>query len=157
MAVAAAGVLHTISHHHHPGTCPAHTCMHMHSYVVFVGQCLAPRQACADSLAVVGWISAGGAFALCLNCCTQPTSMACDAMSASWHACRRNDDRRGGGGGGSGGSGPTGPMSFKQFLMERVPDDVGPKQAQDLYDQYLTQHFGNQLRAKFEQEKGIKE
>ena len=69
--------------------------------------------------------------------------------------CRRAEERRGGGA--SGGSAPSGPMSFKQFLVERVPDDVGPKQAQDLYDQYLTQHFGNQLRAKFEQEKGLKE
>jgi len=48
-------------------------------------------------------------------------------------------------------------MTFKQFLVDKVGDDVSPKEAQDLYDQYLTQHFGNQLRAKFEQEKGLKE
>lgn len=73
---------------------------------------------------------------------------------------RRGDDRRGGGGGGHGGGGsggPREPLPFKQFLLKMVPDDVGPKQAQEMYDQYLTEHFGNQLRAKFEQEKGQKE
>lgn len=74
--------------------------------------------------------------------------------------CRR-DERRGGGGGGGDGGGDrgaaAGPLPFKQFLLKMVPDDVSPKQAQDMYDQYLTQHFGNQLRAKFEQEKGQKE
>eukprot|EP00879_Flechtneria_rotunda_P006667 GHRR01007007.1.p1 GENE.GHRR01007007.1~~GHRR01007007.1.p1 ORF type:complete len:333 (+),score=154.33 GHRR01007007.1:449-1447(+) len=44
-------------------------------------------------------------------------------------------------------------MSFKRFLLERVPDNVSPAEAQQLYDAYLTQHFGDGLRAKFEQEK----
>jgi hypothetical protein len=75
---------------------------------------------------------------------------------------RGGDDRpprgEGGGGGGGGRDGPAaGPLPFKQFLLKMVPDDVSPKQAQDMYDQYLTQHFGNQLRAKFEQEKSQKE
>lgn len=72
---------------------------------------------------------------------------------------RRGDDRRGGGGGGHGdrGSGQREPLPFKQFLLKNVPDDVGPKQAQEMYDQYLTELFGSQLRAKFEQEKGQKE
>jgi hypothetical protein len=48
-------------------------------------------------------------------------------------------------------------LPFKQFLLKNVPDDVGPKQAQEMYDQYLTELFGSQLRAKFEQEKGQKE
>lgn len=65
---------------------------------------------------------------------------------------RRGDDRRGGGGGGS----DSGPMTFKQFLVQKVGDDVSPQEAQELYDQYLTNHFGNQLRARFEQEKGQK-
>jgi hypothetical protein len=74
-------------------------------------------------------------------------------------ACRREAERRGGGPGGARGGAPPslGPLSFKQFLVTEVPDDVNPTQAQDMYDQYLTRHFGNQLRAKFEQEKGQKE
>lgn len=47
-------------------------------------------------------------------------------------------------------------MTFKQFLVQKVGDDVSPQEAQELYDQYLTNHFGNQLRARFEQEKGQK-
>jgi hypothetical protein len=34
-----------------------------------------------------------------------------------------------------------------------VPEDVSPTEAQLLYEQYLTAHFGSQLRARFEQEK----
>lgn len=74
----------------------------------------------------------------------------------------RRDERRGGGGGGGGRDGggsaaASGPLPFKQFLLKMVPDDVSPKEAQDMYDDYLTKHFGDQLRAKFEQEKGQKE
>jgi hypothetical protein len=74
-------------------------------------------------------------------------------------ACRREMERRGGGpgGGARGGAASSGPLSFKQFLVTEVPDDVNPTQAQEMYDQYLTRHFGSQLRAKFEQEKGQKE
>lgn len=74
--------------------------------------------------------------------------------------CRREAERRGAGPGGGargGAPGSTAPYSFKQFLVTEVPDDVNPTQAQEMYDQYLTRHFGNQLRAKFEQEKGQKE
>ena len=47
------------------------------------------------------------------------------------------------------------PKSFKRFLLENVPENVGPMEAQQLYEQYLTEHFGDQLRAKFEQEKTL--
>lgn len=73
-------------------------------------------------------------------------------LSSSTHAaraCRRGDER----GGGGGGPGAGEPRSFKRFLMEDVPDSVSPVEAQALYEQYLTAHFGDQLRARFEQEK----
>lgn len=47
------------------------------------------------------------------------------------------------------------PKTFKRFLMEDVPDSVTPLEAQRLYEQYLTGHFGDQLRARFEQEKTV--
>ncbi|WIA09843.1 hypothetical protein OEZ85_010057 [Tetradesmus obliquus] len=62
---------------------------------------------------------------------------------------KRGDER----GGGGGGPGAGEPRSFKRFLMEDVPDSVSPVEAQALYEQYLTAHFGDQLRARFEQEK----
>ncbi|KAF6250875.1 hypothetical protein COO60DRAFT_1629284 [Scenedesmus sp. NREL 46B-D3] len=62
---------------------------------------------------------------------------------------KRGDDR------GSGGGGSMEPRSFKRFLMEDVPDNVSPAEAQVLYEQYLTAHFGDQLRARFEQEKTL--
>ncbi|KAF8055817.1 hypothetical protein HT031_006592 [Scenedesmus sp. PABB004] len=46
------------------------------------------------------------------------------------------------------------PRSFKRFLMD-VPDSVSPAEAQALYEAYLTAHFGDQLRAKFEQDKNV--
>jgi hypothetical protein len=71
-----------------------------------------------------------------------PAPLPCCCWSA------RRGDERGGGGGGSGE-----PRSFKRFLVENVPDSVSPAEAQLLYEQYLTAHFGDQLRARFEQEK----
>lgn len=47
------------------------------------------------------------------------------------------------------------PKTFKRFLLENVPDNVNPLEAQKLYEQYLTEHFGDQLRARFEQEKTV--
>eukprot|EP00878_Enallax_costatus_P003885 GHUV01004105.1.p1 GENE.GHUV01004105.1~~GHUV01004105.1.p1 ORF type:complete len:477 (+),score=158.20 GHUV01004105.1:186-1616(+) len=47
------------------------------------------------------------------------------------------------------------PKTFKRFLMEDVPDNVSPMEAQRLFEQYLTGHFGDQLRARFEQEKTL--
>lgn len=49
----------------------------------------------------------------------------------------------------------TEPKNFKRFLLENVPDNVNPLEAQKLYEQYLTEHFGDQLRARFEQEKSL--
>jgi hypothetical protein len=49
---------------------------------------------------------------------------------------------------------PSGPKTFKQFMLEDVPDGVSPTHAKDLYEAYLTRHFGDQLRAKFETDKG---
>jgi hypothetical protein len=61
-------------------------------------------------------------------------------------SARRGDERGGGGGSNE-------PRSFKRFLVEDVPDNVSPAEAQLLYEQYLTAHFGDHLRARFEQEK----
>jgi hypothetical protein len=55
--------------------------------------------------------------------------------------------------GGRSGAGGGVPKTFKQFLLDEVPENVTPQEAQVLYEQYLTDHFGSQLRAKFEQEK----
>jgi hypothetical protein len=71
-----------------------------------------------------------------------------NALGCASLACRRGDERGGGGGGNE-------PRSFKRFLMEDVPDNVSPAEAQLLYEQYLTAHFGDQLRARFEQEKTL--
>lgn len=63
---------------------------------------------------------------------------------------RRRGEERGGGAGNE-------PRSFKKFLLEDVPDNVSPLEAQALYEQYLTAHFGDQLRAKFEQQKTLEQ
>lgn len=47
----------------------------------------------------------------------------------------------------------SGPLSFKRFLLSEVPDDATPLQAQAMYEAYLAAHYGDSLRARFEQER----
>lgn len=45
-------------------------------------------------------------------------------------------------------------MSFREFLLKQVEDDVSPEQAQQRYEEYLVQYYGDELKAMFQQKKG---
>ncbi len=45
------------------------------------------------------------------------------------------------------------PMTFKEFMLRKVPDDAAPDVAHRLYQEYLVQYYGSAIKAEFEQNK----
>ena len=44
-------------------------------------------------------------------------------------------------------------MTFKEFMLKRVPDDAPPEEAQRMYQEYMVEHYGSAIKADFEQNK----
>lgn len=45
------------------------------------------------------------------------------------------------------------PMTFKEFMLRKVPDDAAPDVAHRMYQEYLVEYYGSAIKAEFEQNK----
>lgn len=44
-------------------------------------------------------------------------------------------------------------MTFKEFMLRKVPDDAAPDVAHRLFQAYLVEYYGSAIKAEFEQNK----
>eukprot|EP00198_Chlamydomonas_reinhardtii_P004434 XP_001693770.1 predicted protein [Chlamydomonas reinhardtii] len=45
------------------------------------------------------------------------------------------------------------PMTFKEFMLHKVPDDAAPDVAHRMFQEYLVEYYGSAIKAEFEQNK----
>ncbi len=44
-------------------------------------------------------------------------------------------------------------MTFKEFMLHKVPDDAAPDVAHRMFQEYLVEYYGSAIKAEFEQNK----